>query len=72
MSEPEGWALVYDGDPIEATVARAALDSAGFTVAGLDGAHEFPGLDFDQGRVFVPENQAEAARSLIEEAQHRH
>ena len=63
------WEMVFDGDPVEATVARAALDAAGFTVAGLGQTNEFPGLDFDEGRIFVPTEQAEAARSLIEQAQ---
>lgn len=65
---PAGWAQVFDGDPMEATVARAALDAAGFTVAGLGEANEFPGLDFDSGRIYVPEAEAQAARGLIEEA----
>ena len=67
--QPPEWEMVFDGDPIEATVARAALDAAGFTVAGLGQTNEFPGLDFDEGRVFVPADQAEAARTLIEQAQ---
>ena len=65
---PDGWTEVFDGDPMEATVARAALDAAGFTVAGLGSTPEFPGLDFDSGRIYVPETQAEAARQLIEQA----
>ena len=67
--EPASWQMVFDGDAIEATVARAALDAAGFTVAGLGQTNEFPGLDFDEGRIFVPADQAEAARNLIEQAQ---
>lgn len=67
-SAPAGWVEVFDGDPMEATVARAALDAAGFTVAGLGETNEFPGLDFDSGRIYVPEAEAEAARGLIEQA----
>jgi hypothetical protein len=60
------WEAVYDGSPLEASVIRAALDAAGFTVAGLGQSDQYSGLAFDHGRIYVPADQAAAAKEFVD------
>jgi hypothetical protein len=63
------WTLVFDGPRLKAEIVMSALEAAGFTVAGLGGMEAYAGLDFDDGRLYVPAEEADAAKELIERAE---
>jgi hypothetical protein len=64
-----GWAEVFEGPRMKAEIVRAALSAAGFHVEELGGMPQFAELDFDTGRLYVPDSEAQAARELIERAE---
>lgn len=65
----EGWSVVWRGDRIQADVLAAALEADGLTVE-VFGDHAYGvGINLTEARVMVPEEQADAARRLIEEAE---
>ena len=53
----EGWTEVFVGDRIKADIVAAALTAQGFRAEVLS------------GRVLVPDDEAEIARRLVEEAE---
>jgi hypothetical protein len=65
----EDWTLVFDGPRLKAEIVMSALQAAGFNVAGLGGMEIYAGLDFDDGRLYVPAEEAEEAKRLIERAE---
>jgi len=63
----KGWAVVFTGPNYAAEVVLAALQSSGFRAELLtDTGHLWPGLNAEDTRVFVPEEQVEGARALID------
>jgi hypothetical protein len=63
----KGWSVVFTGPNYAAEVVRASLEAAGCRSEILtDTGHLWPGLAAEDSRVFVPEEQAEAARRMIE------
>ena len=64
-----GWIEVFTGPRVKAEIVRAALIAAGFRVEELGGMPQFAELDFDTGRLYVPDGEAIAARKFIEQAE---
>jgi hypothetical protein len=63
----KGWEVVFQGPEYAAQTVAAALDAAGVRVETMtDTGHLWPGGQIDQSRVFVPEEEADRARTLIE------
>lgn len=63
----KGWSVVFTGPNYAAEVVRASLEAAGYRSEILtDTGHVWPGMAAEDTRVFVPEEQAEAARRIIE------
>ena len=61
--------MVWRGDRIQADLLAAVLDADGLTVE-VFGDHAYGvGINLTEARVMVPDDQAEAARKLIEEAE---
>ena len=63
----KGWAVVYRGARVQADLLQAVLEAAGLKAVQLHDAADYA-AEFFYARVFVPEEQAEEARRLIEEA----
>ena len=65
----KGWAVVWRGDRIQADLLAAVLEADGLTVE-VFGDHAYGvGINLTEARVMVPDDQAEAARKLIQEAE---
>jgi hypothetical protein len=63
----KGWTVVFAGPNYAAEVVHASLEAAGYRSEILtDTGHVWPGMAAEDTRVFVPEEQAEAARRIIE------
>ena len=63
----KGWSVVFSGPNYAAEVVLASLEAAGYRAEIMtDTGHVWPGLAAEDTRVFVPEEQAEEARKLIE------
>lgn len=67
----KGWSVVWRGDRIQADVLAASLEADGLTVEVFGDNAYGVGIDLTEARVVVPDEQAEAARRLIEEAESR-
>ncbi len=66
-----GWTIVWRGNRIQADVLAAVLEADGLTVE-VFGDHAYGvGIDLTEARVMVPDDQAGAARRVIEEAESR-
>jgi hypothetical protein len=65
----KGWIEVFRGPRLQGEIVASALAAAGLEVSELGGMPTYAGLDFDDYRLYVPEEQAEAARKLIAEAE---
>lgn len=67
----KGWTVVWRGDRIQADVLAAVLEADGLTVE-VFGDHAYGvGINLTEARVLVPDDQADAATRLIEEAESR-
>jgi putative signal transducing protein len=65
----KGWTVVYKGDRIQADLLAAVLGADGLRVE-VFGDHAYGvGVNLTEARVMVPDDQAEAARRLIREAE---
>jgi hypothetical protein len=65
----KGWALVFRGPSYAADTVAASLEAAGMRVETMtDTGHLWPGANFEDGRVFVPEERADEARRFIDSA----
>ena len=63
----KGWTLVFTGPNYAAEVVFASLEAAGYrTEIMTDTGHVWPGLMAEDTRVFVPDEQADGARRMIE------
>jgi hypothetical protein len=64
----KGWQVVFRGDRIQADLLAAVLDSGGLRVE-VFGDHAYGvGISLTEAQVLVPDDQADAARSLIRQA----
>ena len=63
----KGWAVVFRGPSYAADTVAASLEAAGMRVETMtDTGHLWPGANFEDSRVFVPDEQADEARLLID------
>ena len=61
-----GWTVVFRGADFAAEVIRATLEASGFRAEVMtDTGRLWPGLNAEETRVFVPEDQAEGALRLM-------
>jgi hypothetical protein len=61
----KGWAVVFRGERIQADLISAVLQAQGLRVE-VFGDHSYGvGINFTDAQIMVPEEQAEAARDLI-------
>jgi hypothetical protein len=61
-----GWTNVFQGSRWEADMVFAILESHGFHPQTYGGMATYGGMDFNDSPVFVPEEEAEAARELLD------
>ncbi len=65
----KGWAVVWRGERIQADLIAAVLQADGLRVEVL-GDHAYGvGVNLTDARIMVPDEQAEAARDLIRQAE---
>lgn len=64
-----GWTVVYKGERLKAEIIRAALEADGLTVEVFGDNAYGVGIDLTEARLMVPDEEADAARRLIEEAE---
>jgi hypothetical protein len=64
----EGWTVVYKGERLKAEIIAAALEADGLTPEVFGDNAYGVGVDLTEARLMVPDDQADAARKLIEEA----
>ena len=65
----KGWTVVFKGERIQAEIVAAALEAGGLEVEVFgDNAYGI-GIDLTAARLMVPDDQAQAARKLIKEAE---
>lgn len=65
----EGWSVVYKGERLKADIIVAALLADGIDAEVFGDNAYGVGIDLTEARVVVPDDQADAARRLIEEAE---
>ncbi len=64
----KGWSVVYKGQRFQADLLAAILEASGLRVEVFgDNAYGI-GINLTDARVMVPDDEAEAARRLITEA----
>ena len=64
-----GWTVVYKGERFQAEIIAAALSAEGLR-AGVFGDSAYGvGINLTEARLMVPDDQAEAARRVIREAE---
>ncbi len=61
----KGWDLVFQGSQLEAEMYTGILRAAGFDAEMLFDTGPWPGASSQTGRVFVPADQAAAARERL-------
>jgi hypothetical protein len=68
---PDGWEEVFSGPCLEAGVVQAALEANGLEPVSrqLEAGDLWPTVGFDECRVYVPTDQANTARQLVNERQ---
>ncbi len=64
-----GWVEVFRGERIHADILAAVLEAGGLRVEVFGDNAYGVGIDLTAARLLVPDDQAEAARRLIEEAE---
>ncbi len=65
----KGWTVVWRGDRIQADLLAAVLEADGLTVE-VFGDHAYGvGVNLTEARVMVPDDQAQTAHKLIDEAE---
>ncbi len=65
----KGWSGIWRGERIQADFLAAVLQADGLTVEVFGDTAYGVGINLTDARVMVPDDQAEQARHLIEEAE---
>ncbi|HVH62125.1 MAG TPA: DUF2007 domain-containing protein [Candidatus Dormibacteraeota bacterium] len=65
----KGWSVVYRGERIKAEIIVAALQADGLDAEVFGDNAYGVGIDLTEARIVVPDDQAEMARKLIQEAE---
>ena len=64
-----GWTVVFKGVRLQADVVAAALEADGIPAEVFGDNAYGVGIDLTEARIMVPDDQAEAARRIIAEAE---
>jgi putative signal transducing protein len=67
----KGWAVVYKGERVQAEIIAAALTAEGLRAEVFGDSAYGVGINLTEARLMVPDDQAEAARRVIREAESR-
>lgn len=65
----KGWSIVYKGERFKAEIIVAALRADGLEAEVFGDNAYGVGIDLTEARIVVPDDQAETARRLIQEAE---
>ena len=65
----KGWAVVFQGERLQAELIAAILESDGLRVEVFGDNAYGVGIDLTEARLMVPAEEAERARRLIKEAE---
>jgi len=65
----KGWSVVFKGERLQAELIAAILEADGLRVEVFGDNAYGVGIDLTAARLLVPEEDAEAARNLIRQAQ---
>ena len=65
----KGWAVVFKGERLKADVLAAVLESNGIKVEVFGDTAYSVAVNFTEARILVPEDQADQARDLIQQAE---
>ena len=71
MGGVKGWAVIFKGERLQAELIAAILEADGIQVEVFGDNAYGVGIDLTEARLMVPDDQAEAARRLIKEAEER-
>jgi putative signal transducing protein len=64
-----GWTVVYKGERFQAEIIAAALSAEGLRAEVFGDSAYGVGINLTEARLMVPDDQAEAARRVIREAE---
>jgi len=67
----KGWSVVFKGERLQAELIAAILEADGIEVEVFGDNAYGVGIDLTEARLMVPDDQAQAARRVIKEAQDR-
>lgn len=65
----KGWTVVYKGERFQAEIIAAALVAEGLRAEVFGDSAYGVGINLTEARLMVPDDQAEAARRVIREAE---
>lgn len=65
----KGWEVVFKGERLQADLIAAVLEANGIKVEVFGDTAYSVAVNFTEARVLVPEDSADAARKLIEQAE---
>jgi len=63
-----GWVVVYRGERLRADLIAAVLEANGVTVEVFGDTAYSAAINFTEARVMVPDDQAETAREVLQQA----
>ena len=67
----KGWSVVFKGERLQADLIAAILEADGIEVEVFGDNAYGVGIDLTEARLMVPDDQAQAARRVIKEAEER-
>ena len=65
----KGWTIVFKGERLQADLLAAVLEADGLRVEIFGDNAYGVGIDLTAARLMVPDDQAQAARRIIKQAQ---
>ena len=65
----KGWTVVYKGERFQAEIIAAALTAEGLRAEVFGDSAYGVGINLTEARLMVPDDQAQAARRVIREAE---
>jgi Putative prokaryotic signal transducing protein len=65
----KGWTVVYEGERLQADLIAAILEADGLRVEVFGDNAYGVGIDLTEARLMVPDDEAEAARRVIKQAE---
>ncbi|TMF16567.1 MAG: DUF2007 domain-containing protein [Chloroflexi bacterium] len=67
----KGWSVVFKGERLQADLIAAILEADGIEVEVFGDNAYGVGIDLTEARLMVPDDQAQAARRVIKQAEER-